>query len=317
MAHAGGVGPHRPDALGPRAAVGDGRSDVVGVRAVDAVVGDVGVGDAVDHLDGLPQARTVRQAPIGLDREIQDHGDVGVARCLGDAQPLVRIGQRQHRHEVAPGIGEDPDLMRVILARLLRGHHRPDGVSVATGPDAPADGHAVRRTGCLDPHQEGNGIPVQRIELVPRVAERRPPVGGAAPRGGLEHVAHAVLLGHGQVLAVVAIEDGPAGVVLEEREGGERGEVPSGAEDDVGLDPRVGEHRSAVDVLECLDRPRHDAPSGSAPGVQMHQNLGPCRRRHKAPHQRVSSSGPACRGRHRRGGRRTPPLPAPGEARDR
>ena len=176
----------------PRLAAGDRVLEVRRVGAVDHVVGGRAVGRVVDLLDRAAERLAARQAAVGLERE-RDHRRQPDRRSRPrDADRLLGVGHRDRGDHVRRRVGERADLDGVVALGLLGGEHRLGGVAVALGADAAAD-HDRRPALVLGAellHQRDR-LPVERVELLGRVAELGRPARAGPPGRALEHEADA------------------------------------------------------------------------------------------------------------------------------
>ena len=161
VAQPGRVGSHGAEAQRPVAGVGERRGDVVGVRAVDAVVGDVAIGRRIDGANHVAETRAVGEPAVGLQREVQHHRHAKVAGGERDAEPLACVGERARGDEVAAGVGEHPDLMAVVPPRLVCGHRRADLVAVPARPSMPLTGIGPATCGLVSRIPMRNSTPTR------------------------------------------------------------------------------------------------------------------------------------------------------------
>jgi hypothetical protein len=142
----------------------------------------------------------------------------------------------------------------VIGLGLLGGHHLTRVVAVAARADAAADHH--RRLIALEDSaqvlQQGDGLLVDLRHVGLGVAELGAPVGGGAPGRALQDEAAPVLAGDRGVGAEVAPERRLARLVLHQVEGGEVGQVDPVVENQGGLDPTVGQKKSAGKLRQVV-----------------------------------------------------------------
>ena len=146
------------------------------------------VGRVVHREDRLLDRVAVRQSAVGLDREADvDREPCGLRRAH-DPDGLVGVRQRERRRLSAPGVGDCPELDRVVLARPRPRSIRSVGaIRVAARSDARLDDDAaaLHRLEHVVAHglDERDGAAVDRSEVVGLVAEQAAPVGLARQVG--------------------------------------------------------------------------------------------------------------------------------------
>ena len=211
------------------------------MRAVHHEVARRRTGGGVDRDHRLGERGAVGQNAVGLDRE-RDH-DRRVARLGGadDTDRLGRVRQGERGDEVGAGVGERLDLRTVIGLGGVGIHGSEIGVRVTARADAPADDDGRAGLPFPEPEEEVDG-PAIHVAQPGRVeAESLAPVGAGAPRQGFEHEAAVVGLAETQVAAEVLAHHQFGVAVVVQDETGEVGQVDPTVEDEVGLDPAVGE----------------------------------------------------------------------------
>jgi hypothetical protein len=148
-----------------------------------------------------------------------------------------------------------------LLGRLGR-EQLAGVVAVVLRPHTAADHErrAARLLLVADLLQEPDRLAIDTIELLAVVTELTGPARAGSPGRTLEHEAHPPLARQGDVGRVIATQLLGAPVVLEQVEGGERGQVEALVEDEHGLDPTVREEED-VPELGQLVAVRHGLPS--------------------------------------------------------
>ena len=136
--------------------------------------------------------------------------------------------------------------------RLLGSQPALGIVGVAFGADRRAEHDRTSRSFLLlaNRRHEPDGPTIRLGELVERVAEPRTPRGVRAPGVGLEHEPDAVAARDVEVGLEVAVHRRPPIVLLEEREGGEAGEIEPVREDQRGLHAAVREQHASIQLRQ-------------------------------------------------------------------
>ena len=248
------VGADAADPCRPRRVRVEHGGEVGGVGAVDHVVGGVAAGGVVDGGDGVTESVAGGQGSVGLDGERDDHRHADIARSEGDADRLGGVGHRDRRDQVGLRVGEGPCLQAVVGPGLLDRHQLCGVVAVTAWPDAAADDH--RRVGAFpampSTDEQVDGGLVDRAQLLCRVGLAGGPVGRRSPCRRLQHDADAVAHSDGQVGVEVALQRGVTCGLVEQREGGEVGQVEPVVVDQRRLDPSVGEEDGVGQLREAV-----------------------------------------------------------------
>ena len=184
-------------------------------------------------LGSLPSVSIVNEIATGIPAAI-------AARV--DAERLLDVGHRDRRDHVRGGLGKGPDLLGVVLLRLVRGHLSGRVVAVVLRTDTAAD-HDRRAIlaglGAKLLHQLDR-LAVELRQLLVGVADLRRPVRIRTPGGAFEHEPEAVLARQGHIWLEVGPQLALARIVLEQVECSELGQVEPAVEDQVGLEAAVG-----------------------------------------------------------------------------
>ena len=202
---------------------------------------------AVDLFDRLPEALAGRQAAVGLHGEGDHHRHAGSLGRTGDADRFLRIGHCNGGDHVGFGLLERADLEGMVGLGLGFGHDLFRVIAVAARADAAADHHLGVRgfVFAAQVMQEVHRAPVHLCQRVARIAELGAPVRACPPRCAFQDEADPVGLGDGDVVAVVAVHRRTSGVLLEQIERGEIGQVEPVMEDQACFQTAVGEEKVA------------------------------------------------------------------------
>src|SRR4051812_10686940 len=106
---------------------------------------------------------------------------------------------------------------------------------------------------CADLLGQRDGRAVGGVEVVEGVAEPVRPIGAGAPGRGVDDEAHAALTSQGEVRGEVGAQLVAAGLVAQQGEGGEAGQVEPAVEDQRGLQTAVGEKRAGGGGVELRE----------------------------------------------------------------
>ncbi|CAA9402203.1 MAG: hypothetical protein AVDCRST_MAG06-2260 [uncultured Nocardioides sp.] len=179
---------------------------MLGMGAVDHVVGRVAAGLLVDQPDRVVERRPVRQPSVGLDGEGDDGRDAHLLARPGDADGLLGGRHGDSGHQVRPRAGERGHLLEVVVVGLRGAQCTLGCVAVEAGTDAAADDdRGVRRGGRLTQLvQQLDRQPVETRNIARGEALPVQPVATGPPGGGLEDHTEMVVGGDPHVALVVS-----------------------------------------------------------------------------------------------------------------
>ena len=225
--------------------------------AVDEQVRRAGVGRGVEPLHRVAEVGAVRQPAVGLDGEGDRDRQADVGGGAHDPDRLGDGGQGVRRREVRPRLREGGELRRGGSRRSGRRRgRRPGSRRRAARPPRPRARRRPRPTPPRPaPRRCSTASRLTRAQRVGVVAEPGAPVGVGPPGRRLEEQAGAGPGRHVGVRAVVVGQHLPAVRVVEQREGREVRQVEPAVEDQVGLEPSVGDPPAGR--LRQLPRRRH------------------------------------------------------------
>ena len=253
MAEPRGIGAHAPDPLEPGRIGLERGPEVIGMGAVDHVIGGGPGGHHVGLLERFAQRGAVGQPAVGFGRVGQNHRHLG-GRCRADdPDALVDGADRDRGHEVGRGLGEPPDLFGVKGLGLVRRHRGVGLVAVAARADITRDddrGHGPRVAPDLG--QQRDGSLVQPFEIGRPVAQFRTPV-PAGPPGRRFQQETTVMIGRdGKVPFEIGAQRPAPLDGVEQRVGGETRQVQPIEEDKRRLEAGIGEQRRAVGLRQAI-----------------------------------------------------------------
>lgn len=158
---------------------------------------------------------------------------------------LADMGHGHGGDHVGGRLGEGPDLLGVVLLRLVRGHQLRRVVAVAARADTARDDHRRRGVarGVADLLGERDRRPVGRVQFVARVPEPPGPVGVRAPGGRVEDEPRPLAAGDVEIGAVVVTQRPGPVLVPEQVERREVRQVDPAVEYQRGLEPAVADER--------------------------------------------------------------------------
>src|SRR5262249_12403039 len=107
-------------------------------------------------------------------------------------------------------------------------------------------------------------------QRVGRIAEPLAPIGTGAPCRCFENETSSRLRCDRRVFAVVGAQGVGATFVVEQHERGEVGKVEASIEDHVGLETRVGEEDTSLELWQGSPVPRHSSCSSVSPSAVGH-----------------------------------------------
>ncbi|MNF87208.1 hypothetical protein D3C84_696670 [compost metagenome] len=225
---------------------------MVGVGAIDHVVGRVGGSGVVDLFDGFIQGLAGGQPAVGFHGEGDDHGQSRLARGEDDAQGFVHVVHGQGGDHVDGGLGEYADLLAVVTLRLELVHGLVSDITIAARADAAADHHRGTAAFHFTAQflQQGDGISIGLGQALGGEAEVAGPVGIGAPGRTFQDQPGAVMAGQGAVGAEVLAQGFLAVSVVEQHESREIRKGNPLMEDQGGLDATVGEEQFALQLWQ-------------------------------------------------------------------
>src|SRR5829696_9188320 len=143
--------------------------------------------------------------------------------------------------------------MRMIVPGLAYAHHPARIIAVAARADAAADDdrHGFAAIVVAQAEQQGDRGTVQIVQMLSAIAKLRRPVGARPPRRAFKDEADARAAGEIEIATIICFEGASACLAVEQDDRREMRQVDAAVEDEVGLEPGVGQEQAFELAKRC------------------------------------------------------------------